>query len=222
MAERLVFHPEQMKAKSETLRQTTIDLRVAETMRRLRNQQSLTLAALGEQCGLSAAYLSRVENHRAALTLHNLDLVARALKVPMTTFFEENEAALPMELCRAGSGRKQRFVERISVGLELLAAGKRGKLMEPILVTLNPEAVRQPLRSHAGEEFNYVLTGKCAFSYGQEEMLLSEGDAVYYDASVPHAMHTADGNRCVLMAVVASRDYLFHGDLEKLLKFACE
>lgn len=211
-----------MKAKSEILRQTTIDLRVAETMRRLRNQQSLTLAALGGQCGLSAAYLSRVENHRAALTLHNLDLVARALKVPMTTFFEEDEAVLPMELCRVGGGRKQRIVKRITVGLELLAAGKRGKLMEPILVTLNPEETRHPLRFHAGEEFNYVLTGRCAFSYGQEDMLLNEGDAVYYDASVPHAMHAAEGKRCVLLAVVASRDYLFHGDLAKLLKVACE
>ena len=199
----------------------SIELLVADTMKRMRTQQSLTLSALGKQCGLSSAYLSRVENHRAALTLQNLALVAQALKVPVAHFFEEGEASLPLAVCRAGQGKIQKIVRRNAVRLELLAARKRGKLMEPLLISIEPESSPQEHRFHPGEELNFVLEGRCIFSYGQEEIILVEGDSVYYDATVPHAMHAEGGKRCLILAAVASRDYLFHGDLAKLLKVDC-
>ena len=145
----------------------SIELRVADTMRRMRTQQSLTLSALGKQCGLSSAYLSRVENHRAALTLQNLALVAQALKIPSAHSFEEGEASLPLAVCRSGQGKIQMITGRKAVGLELMAAAKRGKLMEPILISIKPESSRQDHRFHPGEEFNFVLEGRCVFSYGR-------------------------------------------------------
>jgi len=210
-----------MKSDNRLDRQNTIGLRVAERMKRLRIQESLTLAELGGQCGLSSAYLSRVENHRAALTLDNLELVARALKVPLSAFLEQEDASMLLTLCRAGRGRMQKIAKRKSLTIELPASAKRGKLMEPLLITLVPETTRRELRSHPGEEFNYVMEGRCSFSYGQKQFSLGKGDSVYYDATVPHAMHAVSGRRCVLFAVVASRDYLFHGDLSKLLKLDC-
>lgn len=211
-----------MKSDDRAERQSTIGLRVAERMRQLRIQESLTLAELGKQCRLSPAYLSRVENHQAALTLDNLELVAHALHVPLSAFLEEGEETPLLAICRAGKGRMQKIPKRKSLSIELIASEKRGKLMEPLLITLVPETARRELRSHPGEEFNHVMEGRCLFSYGQKEFSLGKGDSVYYDATVPHAMHASSGQRCVLFAVVASRDYLFHGDLSKLLKLDCK
>ena len=53
--------------------------------------------------------------------------------------------------------------------------------------------------------------------YGRQTIRLKQGDSVYYDASVPHATRAVHGMPCRVLAVIASRDYLFHGDLSRLL-----
>ena len=69
-----------------------------------------------------------------------------------------------------------------------------------------------------GEELNYILEGECEFVYGKERIRLRQGDAVYYDATVPHLVQSIKKtNPCKVLAVVASKDYLFHGDLTRLL-----
>jgi quercetin dioxygenase-like cupin family protein len=40
--------------------------------------------------------------------------------------------------------------------------------------------------SHVGEECIVVVKGALEFFFGGEAHLLQEGDAVYFDASVPH------------------------------------
>ncbi len=199
-----------------------IDEKVAATVRSLRVQQGLSLSALAKAAHLSSAYLSRVENHLASLTLQNLAMVAAALNVPVSAFFNEESMALPLVVVRAGQGKMQRMAGRKALRMELLAAEKRGKLMEPIVVEFTPERTPQALRSHPGEEFNLIVSGECRFLYGKEQISLHPGDSVYYDASVPHAVQATGTKPCRLIAVVASRDYLFHGDLSKLLQIDCK
>jgi len=195
---------------------------VAAIVRSLRQQQGLSLSALAEGSHLSSGYLSRVENNLASLTLQNLAQVAAALKVPVSAFFDAEASPRPLVVVRAGRGKLQRMTGRKALRMELLAAEKRGKLMEPMLVEFAPERTRQPLRAHPGEEFNLILSGTCRFFYGKEDLSLECGDSVYYDASVPHAVQADGGKPCRLFAAVASRDYLFHGDVSKLLQIQCK
>lgn len=192
--------------------------RVAATLRALREQQGLTLAALAAAVDLSPAYLSRVENNSASLTLQNLARVAAALQVPTAAFFEEKDVPRPLVVSRQGSGRRKPLHGLPGASMELPAADKRGKLMEPLLVEIRPRASKPKLRAHPGEEFNLVLEGGCEFFYGQERLALSVGDTAYYNATVPHGIRATGGTPCRLLAVVASRDYLFHGDISKLLQ----
>src|SRR3990172_3374536 len=85
------------------------EVRVAEWLRRLRNDQGLTLRQLACQVGLSEAYLSRVENHKAAITIAGLERLARGLGVSMGVFFEDAAATPPLAVCRAGAGRPVRL-----------------------------------------------------------------------------------------------------------------
>ena len=89
--------------------------------------------------------------------------------------------------------------------------------MEPIIVEVMPKKPAPVPRPHAGEEFNYILEGECDLIYGRERIRLNAGDAVYYDASVPHMAVAVKNAVCRILVVVASRDYLFHGDLTRLM-----
>lgn len=196
------------------------EIQLANRLRKLRKEKHLTLEQLATSAGMSQAYLSRVENHKVSLTIAGLEQLAAALDVPMAVFFEEDGRNLPIAHCLAGQGERRRFRGPDGFLFEMLAAAKKGKLMEPLII--EPQTARQPmpLQAHSGEEFNYVLSGECMLLYGDNRIHLREGDSAYYDASVPHAAHAIKGRPCKLLAVVSSRDYLFHGDLSRLLKGA--
>ena len=194
----------------------SLEVCVARRIVRLRQEKNLTQGKLARLCGLSPAYLSRVESNQAALTLSGLAKVAAALEVPATALLDEETSSAPLSLHH--SHEKMKLLRgRGSHAHQMLASNKKGKLMEPLLVDVSrtPSAGRQ--WAHAGEEFDYLLEGTCTFFYGKERFTLRAGDAVYYDASVPHGIVRTSASRARLLVVVSARDYLFHGDIHRLL-----
>jgi transcriptional regulator with XRE-family HTH domain len=88
-------------------------------------------------------------------------------------------------VCRAGKGIQ---VERYS-GYEYssLAYNFKGRTMEPLLVTLDPDKAGAPLVCHSGQEFNYIVEGKVRVTVGARDYDLSAGDSIYFDARLLHA-----------------------------------
>lgn len=191
---------------------------VAQRLAALRREVGLTLRELSVKTGLSDAYLSRVENGQTAVTLASLEKLAAVFATPITTFFEAEDPPQQLVLCRADAGRKARFRGRAGTLVHLLADEKHAKLMEPLIVDVAsaPKSVR-PM-AHPGEEFNYVINGRCTFLFGEQKHLLAEGDSVYFDATVPHATHALHGEQCQLLAVVTSRDFQMHRNISKVLE----
>jgi len=195
----------------------TTEINVARRLAGLRSESGLTLRELATRTGLSDAYLNRVERQKTPINIANLERVALAFGVPLASFFETNTAQEPLVVTRAGAGKRVRFRGRKGFRAEMLAELKKGKLMEPILVDLASAKPTVPLQSHPGQEFNYVLQGRCQFHFGKERIELAEGDAVYFDASVPHVCHAHPKSPARILAVVASPNYPLHGDIAVLL-----
>lgn len=196
----------------------TVETQVARRLAALRREVGLTLRELATRSGLSDAYLSRVEHGRAAVTLASLEKLAAVFATPISSFFEPAQEPRPFILCRAGSGRQARFRGRTGTVVELLADEKQGKLMDALIV--NVASATRPVRpvGHPGEEFNYVISGRCTFHFGVEKHLLTAGDSVYFDATIPHAVHAIKGEPCSLLAVVTSRDFQVHHNISKVLE----
>lgn len=195
----------------------TAELHVARRIAALRTEANLTLRELAERTGLSDAYLNRVERQKTPINIANLEKVAGAFGVPLASFFEASEARQPLVVTRAQQGRKVRFRGRQGFRVELLADAKKGKLMEPLLVDVASAKTEVPPQSHPGEEFNYVLEGRCTFNFGKDRIELAAGDAVYFDATVPHVCHAVGDGPSRLLAIVASPDYPLHGNIAVLL-----
>lgn len=198
----------------ENLIEHTIARRVAA----LRHEVGLTLKEFGEKTGLSDAYLSRVENGHAALTIASLSRIAAVFATPLTSFFEDEEQPPPLVIRRAGTGRKVRFRGRSGTLVSLLADDKQHKLMEPLIVDVASAPKDVPLQAHPGEEFNYVIEGRCRLLFGGQEHVLETGDSVYFDATVEHAVHAIDRQPCRLLAVVSSRDFQVHRHIGKVVE----
>jgi len=193
------------------------EMAVAARLKQLRHEQRLTLSQLAAASGFSSGFLSRVENHKISIPIASLEKLAAALGVALGAFFENKAEGALLSLCRRDGGRRGRLRGRHGFSYESLAGTKKGKLMEPMIVDVASAQRRPTPRPHSGDEFNYILEGECDLVYGKQKIRLRSGDAVYYDASVPHTSIAVAGAPCRMLVVVASRDYLFHGDLARLL-----
>jgi transcriptional regulator with XRE-family HTH domain len=79
---------------------------------------------------------------------------------------------------------------------ENLAASFKGGKFEPFVVSL-PQTDRNapiPQNTPPGQEFNEVLQGTMRVKVQENEVELSEGDSVVFDATKPHGMKAVDGD----------------------------
>ncbi|NNK57655.1 MAG: cupin domain-containing protein, partial [Desulfofustis sp.] len=74
--------------------------------------------------------------------------------------------------------------------------------MEPFIVEMEMrEASDIVFNNHRGEEFLYVLHGRLEFCYGEETVILEEGDSLYFDSIVPHGYRGLEGPAKTLVVI---------------------
>jgi uncharacterized cupin superfamily protein len=54
-----------------------------------------------------------------------------------------------------------------------------------VLLEVQPNSEREKVITDAFE-FKYILTGECAYVIGDQEVLLKEGDSIFFDGRIPH------------------------------------
>lgn len=77
------------------------------------------------------------------------------------------------------------------------------KIMQPLLVTLDPSDEPAKLVSHTGQEFNMVLKGSVAVAFDDQEFVLNEGDAIYFNATYMHGQRCAGDEESTFLTMIA-------------------
>jgi transcriptional regulator with XRE-family HTH domain len=157
-------------------------------IRQLRKRQEISAADLAYRAGLSAGMLSKIENGAVSASLESLEALARALNVPLTSFFATYEERRDCSFVAAGKGVIiERRGTKAGHQYQLLGASISGNLVvEPYLITLSEEAEPYPVFQHAGIEFIYMLTGAVTYRHADKTYPLKPGDALMFDSSAPH------------------------------------
>ncbi|HOQ38687.1 MAG TPA: XRE family transcriptional regulator [Acetivibrio sp.] len=77
------------------------------------------------------------------------------------------------------------------------------KKMEPFLVTVEPDSNDEiHYNSHPGQEFNYVIEGTLKVLINGHEIILNEGDSLFFDSSEKHGMKALNGKIARFLAVI--------------------
>lgn len=183
------------------------ELRVGEKIRELREKKGFSLHEMASRTGFSSAILSQIENHMVSPPLGALIKIARALEIQVGTFFGDEPAA-PFTIVRKDERKHvSRFgsKEGLSYGYsyEGLGFDKKERHMEPFLVTLEPTKVKsERLSTHEGEEFIFVLEGEMETILGTHKDILTPGDSIYYDSTMPHKVQCHGPNPTKILAVI--------------------
>ncbi len=159
------------------------NLRVGQRIRSLREKRRLSLRALARLCGLSTNAISLIERGENSPTVSSLHVLATALGVSITDFFDsKGEQAVIFvrpEMRQRSEGR--------GIVLESLGSGLLQQLLAPFLLTVAPGAgnMDQPVR-HVGEEFVYCLAGEIEYCIEEQKYRLKAGDSLLFDATLSH------------------------------------
>jgi transcriptional regulator with XRE-family HTH domain len=194
------------------IREEVKDLLIGLKIRRLRQERRMTLQNLSEATGLSKPLLSQVENEQVIPPLATLLRIAKALKVGLHTFFQEEGSVEKCLLVRAGEGSSQdthnsRSRRRTPYAYQSLGYGKKQRNLEPFLIEFDVQPWRDDLLvSHEGEEFLYILEGQVEFHYGDEVMAVGPGDSLYYDSNEPHGYVAVGDVPARAVAVIYSQE----------------
>ena len=86
---------------------------------------------------------------------------------------------------------------------ESLAHKFVGKIMEPLLVTVEPKEGKPELVTHPGQEYNLVLEGSILLVYDGREIILNPGDSVYFSPLKPHSQAAVGDKKARFLTVIA-------------------
>lgn len=184
-------------------------------LREIRHNKGLTLEKLASLTGLSKGYLSQIENSYQPPPIYTLARISNALGIDVSDLFTHTPAPVSYEKIVVGRrdehrpslGRGEATSVRSGYIYEDLAPSKKGKNMEPFIVTVGFDTkidVEKDFR-HEGEEFNYVLEGKLEFFYeGKSYCILDAGDHVYFDADKAHSARSLGEIEAKVLIIIYS------------------
>lgn len=172
---------------------------VGQRLRDLRQQKDLSIRALAARSGLAINTLSMIENEKTSPSVSTLQILARALDVPITAFFEEAQVEKKVVHVR----HQQRPVVTVETTLlEHLGKDLAGNAVQPFVVTLQPgSGSGQNQIVHTGHEFVYCLSGRVRYTIEQETYPLEPGDSIVFESHLPHSWHN-DGDSLAQVILV--------------------
>lgn len=178
-------------------------------LRALRSQAALTIAELAASAQVSASLVSQIERGVAEPSLSTLRRIVTVLKVPIGALFiggadtnglEQGRREWQLLVRRAA--RKHLRVPGSEVSYELLVPDLARRL-EVITAELGPGMRVPPEPSlHSGEETILCLRGSVVCFYGEESLPLEEGDAISWDAAIPHWVTNPTSKAAEILAFI--------------------
>ena len=174
-------------------------------VRALREGMRLSLRDLAARSGVSAPMLSQVERGETSPTLAVAERIAWGLDLSLSQLLRLDERG-HVAVTRASERRAR---SRGGHRTEELTPPLPGQRADVSLHTLAPGAATgrpgdPPLHEPGARETAIVLAGSVAFEIDDERHDLGPGDAVTFDADLPHHFENPGPEPAELLAVVAA------------------
>ena len=174
---------------------------IAERLHGLREALDVSVKEMADAAMVSEKEYLLYEAAKKDIPVSLVHNVASHFNIEMTALlFGEEPRMRTYYLTRKGQGVA---IERTKAyKYQSLAAGFAGRNADPFIVTVEPSDNPICLNTHAGQEFNYVLEGKMLLEVNGKELILEEGDSLYFNAELKHGMKALDNKMVRFLAVI--------------------
>ncbi|WP_437314716.1 helix-turn-helix domain-containing protein [Sorangium sp. So ce385] len=174
---------------------------VGANLRRLRTKRGLSLERLAKASSVSRAMLSQIELGQSTPTINVLWKIARALGVPFSALISDQSiggtALIPAARAKVLTSHDGSFTSRALFPFDV------PRTVEFYELRLAPLATEQADPHPPGTIENLVVTtGTLEMIVGAERHLLATGDAILFEADVPHQYRNPTRQEVIMYLVM--------------------
>lgn len=166
---------------------------VGARLRSLRTERRLTLAGVSASTGISVSTLSRLESGRRRATLELLMPLARIYAVTIDELVDAPATGDPRVHMRP---LRRHGATIIPLTQQAGGIGAYKYILPGKSVPSQPQ-----LKTHEGYEWLYVLSGRLRLVLGEQDLVLSSGEAAEFNTRVPHWMDNAAAESVEFLAL---------------------
>lgn len=176
---------------------------IGERIKGLRDALDLKPEDMAQKLEVNIGEYQQYESGTRDISVSFLQRIERVFNVDLATLMFGTEPRMSSYfVTRKDKGVS---VERVSAyKYQSLTAGFANNHADIFVVTVEPKPLdAEEFRNiHFGQEFNMVLEGSMVLSINEKELILNEGDSIYFNSSLPHGMKALNEKPVKFLAVV--------------------
>lgn len=176
---------------------------IASRIRDLREIAGLSVETLASDLGIAAETYMQYEGGDIDIPVGFLYELSEKYHVELTAILT-GEGPRLNTYCLVRKGKGVSVERRNPYKYLSLAYNFKNKKAEPFCVSVDPDAGDEPVHfsSHPGQEFNYVLEGTLMIYIDGHQLILNEGDSLYFNSNCTHGMKAVGGKPARFLAII--------------------
>jgi len=182
----------------------TTDLKqIGERIKGLRDALDLSPEEMAQKLEVEVDNYLLYEDGEKDVSVSFLQRIEREFNIDISTLMFGTEPRMSSYfITRKDKGVS---VERVSAyKYQSLTAGFSNNVAEIFIVTVEPKPMEDDFyrNIHSGQEFNFVLEGSLMLNINGKNIVLNQGDSIYFDSSLPHGMKSLHNKPVKFLAVI--------------------
>ncbi len=175
---------------------------IALRLKGLRDVLDLDTQELAQVCGISVEQYEKYESGSVDIPVGMLYGISKRYEIEMSALmFGEEPHMGSYFITRKGTGAAVK--RRKAYKYQSLAAGFANRKADPFLIKVEPNDCEiASLNSHEGQEFSMVIEGRMMIVIDGKELILEEGDSIYFDSMRPHLLKALDNKTLKLLTEI--------------------
>ncbi|MCL2088793.1 MAG: cupin domain-containing protein [Oscillospiraceae bacterium] len=174
---------------------------LAGRIKEIREICGYTAQDAAERLGIGVQKYLEYENSGENIPISVLYELTSYYGVDMTEILTGKSPRLS-NYCVAKKGQGTGIDRYSGYHFESLAYNFKHRVMEPLMVTVEPSVTELVPVSHPGQELNYVVEGTVMVVLDDEEVILETGDCIYFNPEIPHGQKAMNGRTAKFLTVI--------------------
>ncbi len=186
--------------------------RFGDKLKRVREQQKLTLRTLSEAIGVSTSLLSQIEHNHVSPSMDTLLAITNELHIDLEHLFRNYRKPLPVKIVHKEDRNHMELQHVLYEQLSPPVNSQEDFAFEVVELSIAPNGRRGNNEfGHPGMEMGIILEGEAQLVYGSHTYELGIDDSVSFSSRVPHTLINS-GETSLKAIWIVSPPKTFSGD----------
>ena len=175
---------------------------VADRLIGLREIMDVSVEQAAKVCGISEEQYKIYESGNIDIPVGILQSMSKEYGIDLGTLISGKEPHMHF-YCLTKKDKGLSVDRRSDYEYQALATGFQNRKADPFIVRITPEETKEiHFNSHPGHEFNYMIEGSMKIVIDGKELVLEQGDSIYFDATKKHGMQALNNSNAKFLAII--------------------